>query len=350
MIRSILIKKRFWAGGILAQFLLFYIASKTPAAVRLCELLFEKQKSIHQKIFAGFPFSVGDVLYICIGFLIILTLVRLSKKQSRKNATLSLLIIINIIYFVYQIFWGMLYFQTPLLAKLSSEPPTSSETKALALHYLQLAKASREKVEEDREGVFRLNNLHSVEQAVLTGQTRIPTEISLKRTTGIHSFKPSLFRLFMSDTGILGYYNPFTSEAQYNPQLPATYLPFTLAHESAHQLGFAREQEANFVGFLMGENSNNTDLRYSTEYFALKSLLRNIATQDSLFVKEVVNQYSDGMKRDRLFEKKFAEEHSGLLTSFFGFTNNLFLKSNRQEGSITYSYFTDLLIRYERTK
>lgn len=350
MVKNILIKRRFWAGILLAQFLLFYTASKIPALVRLCELLFEKQKALHQRIFAGISFSAGDILYICIGGFIILMLFKLSKKHSRKNAALSFLIAVNALYFVYQVFWGMLYFQPPLIKKLPQERPVPAEAKALALRYLNLAKNTREQVKEDPNGVFRIENMRDLEQTVLSGQKQIPGYLSTKTTNAVNSFKPSLFRGIMSDTGILGYYNPFTAEAQYNPELPATYLPFTLAHESAHQLGFAREQEANFIGFLIGKNSQNAELRYSTEYFALKSLLRNIATTDSVFVKKVIEQYSPAMQRDRIFEKKFAEEHSGMLASFFGFTNNLFLKSNRQEGRVTYSYFTDLLIRYERTE
>ena len=152
----------------------------------------------------------------------------------------------------------------------------------------------------------------------------------------------------MSFTGILGYYNPFTAEAQYNPGLPSSYLPLTLAHESAHQLGFAREQEANFIGYLIGVNSSNSELRYSTQYFTLKSLLNSIVYDDEKFVEYIIKNYSAGMKRDRAYEKQFVFQHQGWLNEFFGFTNNLFLKSNQQEGSVTYSYFIDLLVRYEK--
>ena len=152
----------------------------------------------------------------------------------------------------------------------------------------------------------------------------------------------------MSYTGILGYYNPFTAEAQYNAELPATYLPFTFAHESAHQLGYAREQEANFIAYLVGKNSGNKELNYSTSYFVLKSLLNSLAEKNPEFVAQIINEYSPAMKRDRNAEKKFVQEHKGLLDTFFGFTNDLFLKTNQQDGSVTYSYFVDLMVRYER--
>jgi len=169
-----------------------------------------------------------------------------------------------------------------------------------------------------------------------------------KISTEIDNFKPSLYSGFMNYTGVLGYYNPFSTEAQYNSHLPHTYLPFTLSHESAHQLGFAREQEANFVGYLVGISSENPELRYSTEYFALKSLLRTLITEDEDFVKTMIEQYSEGMKRDYQAEKDFVDEYQGPMNTFFAFTNDLFLKTNQQEGAVTYSYFVDLLVRYER--
>jgi hypothetical protein len=76
--------------------------------------------------------------------------------------------------------------------------------------------------------------------------------------------------------------------------------------------------------------------------------LNYIADKDPSFVKSVLRNYSSGMKRDRAYEKTFILKHQGVLDDFFGFTNNLFLKSNQQEGSITYSYFINLLLNYER--
>ena len=339
--------KRFWAGILLAQFVLFFIFSKLKTIISLNETFFGWQKSVHQKIFSSFPFSVGDVFYIILGLGIIYFFIKIFKKKNRKNVFLKTLIVINILYFVYQFFWGMLYFEAPIIEKLPERKLTLAEAKQLTLHFLEECKTLRQKVNEDKNGVFKIRNQKAIEDEILKNQNQLPEWITLKKGTNVNSFKPSIFRGIMSDTGILGYYNPFTAEAQYNPELPSTYIPFTLAHESSHQLGFAREQEANFVGYLIGKNSNNIDLKYSTNYFVLKNLLNILIDEDPDFVKNVLDHYSDGMKKDRLYEKEFVKKHEGFLDAFFAMTNNLFLKSNQQEGSITYSYFLDLLIRYE---
>lgn len=348
-ISKIYTKKRFWAGLLLAQFLLFLAFSKSVWMISFFERLFEIQKKTHQHLFSWLPFSLGDILYILLGIFILYSIIKLFKKKDRNTTIIRFLLVINIIYFCYQLFWGMLYFQIPILQKLSSQKePDISKAKVLALQYLEKCKASRKMVREDKNGIFIISDLNTVQSEILLRQKTIPQYISSKKASLVNSFKPSLFKNIMSFTGILGYYNPFTAEAQYNSQLPATLIPFTSAHESSHQLGFAREQEANFIGYLIGINSTNPDLRYSTEYFTLKSLLRFIIEEDPAFVKTVLKNYSEGMKRDRAFEKAFVLKHQSWLDDFFGFTNNLFLKSNQQEGSVTYSYFIDLLLNYEK--
>ncbi|QBO58202.1 DUF3810 domain-containing protein [Chryseobacterium salivictor] len=340
-------KKRFWAGVLLAQFVLFLILSKIDFAVGIFERIFEFQKRIHQHIFSIIPFSVGDIFYIFLLAIFLFFIFKIIKKRSRKRYSLKLLILLNILYFTYQIFWGMLYFQKPLLEKLPEKEINIEDVKTLSLEYLERCKKTRTLVQEDQNGVFIVSNNLPVKEEILKNQTQLPAYLNNKKGTRTRAFKSSLFKPVMSYTGILGYYNPFTAEAQYNAALPSTYIPFTLSHESAHQLGYAREQEANFIGFLIGRDSKNADLKYSTEYFVLKSLLNYLAEHDRKFAETILENYSIGMKRDRIAEKLFVKKHEGLFNVFFRFTNDLFLKSNQQEGSITYSYFIDLLIRYQ---
>ena len=344
----ILSRKRFWAGILLAQFVLFFIFSKSEITVQFFERFFEFQKHFHQRIFADIPFSVGDVGYTLLITAFIYFLIKISNKKTRRSYLLNTLILLNILYFTYQLFWGMLYFQEPIINKLPKEEITLEETKALTLKYLGHCKELRRLVPEDEKGVFKVQDVKSLQKEILKQQSYLPDFLDPKNNTRINSIKPSLFKGIMSYTGILGYYNPFTAEAQYNAELPSTYLPFTFAHESAHQLGYAREQEANFIAYLVGKHSGNKELNYSTSYFVLKSLLNSLAEKNPEFVAQIINEYSPAMKRDRNAEKKFVQEHKGLLDTFFGFTNDLFLKTNQQDGSVTYSYFVDLMVRYER--
>ena len=71
-------------------------------------------------------------------------------------------------------------------------------------------------------------------------------------------------------SGFLGYYNPFTGEAQVNTIVPEFVIPFTTCHEMAHQLGYASESEASFVGYLVTKYNNVPVFNYSA-YFDLFS-------------------------------------------------------------------------------
>nr|WP_305120010.1 DUF3810 domain-containing protein [Kaistella montana] len=327
---------------------MFYLFSKTPFFVDKFSTFFEWQKGFHQKLFSSIPFSVGDVFYTILGAALLLFLIKILKKKTRNGYFVKFLVVLNLVYFTYQIFWGQLYFQKPIIDQLPPEEISLEETKSLTLKYLNLCKQTRNLLKEDENGIFKIQNLPLIESEILSNQSQLPTFISSKKSTEINNFKPSLFRKIMSYTEILGYYNPFTAEAQYNAELPSTQIPFTLAHESAHQLGFAREQEANFIGYLLGKNSENVELKYSVEYFVLRSLLNSLVEKNPQFVKQILENYSPAMKRDRIAEKIFAKKHDGFLAIFFDLSNDLFLKSNQQQGSITYSYFVDLMVRYER--
>jgi len=335
-----------WAIILVAQFLLFFLMSKLDFAVRFFSQLFDWKKNWHIAQFSGISFSIGDLIYIILGVLICYFLL-LSIKFRTSKYLKHILIIGNIFYFTYQIFWGMLYFQPPIIQKLNNKKITDEEIKKLTIKYLNLCKNERAVLNEDKNGLPKVLDFARMKQEIINQQKLLPKNICSKNSVDIISIKPSLFNSFMSKTGILGYYNPFTSEANYNPNIPSTQLPFTTAHEMSHQLGFAREQEASFIGFLCAHKSQIPELRYSANLYALKSLIKAVSYRDKRFAELILKSFSPKMKRDIENELQFVNRNEGIVNDFFGVTNDLFLKSNQQQGSITYSYFVNLLIAYE---
>jgi len=59
--------------------------------------------------------------------------------------------------------------------------------------------------------------------------------------------KPLLASAALSWLGLTGIYSPFTGEPNVNMTVPNPELPFAASHEVAHQRGFAREDEANYL-------------------------------------------------------------------------------------------------------
>lgn len=335
-----------WASLWLAQILTFYLLSLSEVTVQYFVRFYEWQKAFHQSLFSSFTTSVGDILYILLIVGLVYKLYLIIKKKS-QSSVIQLLISLNILYFVYQIFWGMMYFQPPIMQVDTKKEIPIEKLKSLSIKYLKLCIQDREVLNENKSGVFELNNFEQSKTDIIAAQSKIPSEFNQKQITNLVNLKPSIYSHIMSYTGILGYYNPFSGEAQYDANLPDSYKAFTLSHEAAHQLGYAREQEASFIGFLTCQYSDKAELRYSANLYALKNILINIQQVDPNWVKTILEQYSQKMRRDRNNELAFRDQHDSILSSIFSWTNNLFLKSNRQEGSVTYNYFIYLLLNYE---
>ena len=58
--------------------------------------------------------------------------------------------------------------------------------------------------------------------------------------------------------------------------IPKVDLPVVIFHEYAHQMGYADEAEASFIGFMKAVKSNNANVRYSGYFNALLNLLNEI--------------------------------------------------------------------------
>ena len=81
-------------------------------------------------------------------------------------------------------------------------------------------------------------------------------------------------------SGFTGYYNPFTGESQVNSTVPVFTIPYTACHEVAHQLGYAKEMEANFAGYLAASTSDDNFFRYSVYLDLFRYANRNLFLLD----------------------------------------------------------------------
>lgn len=68
---------------------------------------------------------------------------------------------------------------------------------------------------------------------------------------------------FLSQQYMMGYYFPFSMEANYNTSMYVVNVPATLCHELAHLKGFIYEDDANFIGYLACIRSDDPFFRYS---------------------------------------------------------------------------------------
>lgn len=92
--------------------------------------------------------------------------------------------------------------------------------------------------------------------------------------------KEMRFSNLISQTYMMGYYFPFSMEANYNGTMYVVNKPSTICHELAHLKGFIQEDEASLIGYLACIGSDDDFFRYSG-YMGVLSYVEN-EFQDSI--------------------------------------------------------------------
>lgn len=147
--------------------------------------------------------------------------------------------------------------------------------------------------------------------------------------------------------GFTGYYNPFSGEAQIKTSIPVFIKPFVVCHEMAHQLGYAKENEANFVSFLVGRNAGNVEFRYSVYWdmysYAITELMRRDVNAARLFMLTAHPRYQIDTRTyyEYIFHSKNVVEP--YVSRFY---DNFLKLNNQPKGKQSYNQVTAWLIAY----
>ena len=338
--------------------LLNYFSSNFPETV---ETLYSKglYKPIGQglSLITGFfPFSVAEIIVVGIPVLIILYLLFIVKKMFPFEVNkikliprgfLNILILISLIYTLFVFVWGLNYHRQPfaVIAGLETKPASTQELASLCEHLIIRVNELRSIVEEDRSGVMYIKDgVSGVLKRAAKGYDNASNTIP---ELGGKYGKPKgvFFSESMCYTGISGIYFPFTAEANVNIAIPYSMLPSTTCHEMAHQRGFAREDEANYISYLVCNIHPDIDFKYSGTLLALLHSMNALYRYDSEKYQELQAMYSDGLKSDLNYLRKFWEKYEGPVEKTSTRINNAYLKSNLQEDGIySYGRMVDLLL------
>jgi hypothetical protein len=146
--------------------------------------------------------------------------------------------------------------------------------------------------------------------------------------------------------GLSGIYSPFTGEPNYNADMPDFQLPFTMAHEMAHQRGVARESEANFVAYLVCIGSRDPFVRYSGYRNGL-GVLGELYRVEPEKARELAKQLGPGFREDSRRAALFWAKAYGPAASLTNRVNDLYLRANRvRRGTADYAASTTLVVGY----
>ncbi len=164
-------------------------------------------------------------------------------------------------------------------------------------------------------------------------------------------FKRIILSEPMTYTHISGVYTFFTGETNLNTNFPDYCVVYTSAHEFAHQRGIAREDEAEFVAFLVCMESDDSYIRYCGYANLLDSVLSALSKANSEYFSAVFNsvhpKYRGEIYAFSAFYEKYRENVANDVT---GAVNNTFLQVNGTEGTKSYGMVVDLAVAYYKAE
>jgi hypothetical protein len=147
--------------------------------------------------------------------------------------------------------------------------------------------------------------------------------------------------------GFQGYYNPFSGEAQVNTTVPRFLEPYVTTHEIAHQLGYGKENEANFVGYLACRYYPSNVFRYSVYLDMYRYAVGEMILRDTMRARQFQEKRHPQVIRDvkefHDFYRKFKNPVNPVVMWGYG----QFLKANNQPaGKNSYNEVVAWLIAY----
>ena len=163
--------------------------------------------------------------------------------------------------------------------------------------------------------------------------------------------KPVMLSEPMSYTHITGVYTFFTGEANINVNFPDYTLPYTAAHELAHQRGIAREDEANFLAFLVCIESNDPYIRYSAYVNLYEYVASALASADrQLYLKAASTLPNLVLSEQNAYSNFFEKYRDSTASEISETVNNTFLVMHGTEGVKSYGMVVDLAVAYYKSK
>ncbi|WP_114234921.1 DUF3810 domain-containing protein [Paracnuella aquatica] len=300
------------------------------------------------------PFSFGDLLYAAAVIFLIWKAARLVRRWRQGGPKRHLLQRLLgqmlkgalVVYLVFQTFWGLNYSRQGIAAQM--------DLKVLPYQLRDLdilAQQLQTRLEEtapliDTAARTRLDDNSFLEAQGVQAYSEVAQRLPFL-TYQAPSVKPSLYSAVGHFVGFTGYYNPFTGEAQIKTSIPHFLKPFVTAHEMAHQLGYAKESEANFVAFLAGHQSSDPHMRYAVYFEMFLYTLSDIRQRDTAQARQYRQAAPPRVQRDLQALAQYLERSRNPVEPYMSWFYDAYLRWNKQpQGKLAYNEVVSWLVAF----
>ena len=340
---------------------LLYIAfrASTPFADAFNRTVSSVGRMLFAKLTGWLPFSFAEMLLL-LSPVILITVIVIGVKHfcdTSRRMWIYVACIFCVICMVFNLFvWNFApgYNARPLDEKLGLERKAVSAAELYST------------------SDFLLEELKAIEDEILfleTGSSQMPYSYAEMNTLLMQAYdratqkydfiddfhsrvKPVMLSEPMSYTHITGVYTFFTGEANINVNFPDYTIPYTAAHELAHQRGIAREDEANFVAFLVCMESDDAYIRYSGALNLYEYVVSALYSADKDLYKESYVKQPKTIIAERIAYSEFFDKYrENTVADISEATNNAYLQSQgTPQGTRSYGMVVDLAVAYYRNK
>ncbi len=306
-----------------------------------------------------FPFSFAEFLLLLIPMILVVLIVMGSRRYCDSwKATLTYIgILLSSLSLIWTIFvWNFAAgYSTPSLdRKLNLK-----REKVSAQELYQTASVLSDAINELAPQIVFLADGHSLmpysysemNEKLLDAYDRYCEKEALM-TTFDSRVKPIMLSEPMSYTHITGVYTFFTGEANINVNFPDYTIPYTAAHELAHQRGIAREDEANFVAFLVCMESDDPYIRYSAYLNVYEYVASALASADrDLYYDSYASLPAGVHAEEDAYSEFFEKYRKNVAADVSQAVNNSYLISQGSpEGTKSYNLVVDLAVAYYKAQ
>jgi len=319
----------------IAVLIFLFGLSSTAVEYAYSEGLYQYTSVAQRFISSRVSFGLGDLLYAFFVVYCLWSVFSAGQKVYRKqlNKQMVILQLLNFllwVYIVFKLIWGLNYSRPSVSRQLgiSNKKYTTTELILLGDFLIKRVNSTEEQVKTHRaQKTFSIRELESRAKfsydklALLNPffQYRIP------------AVKPVLSEWLVTKIGIEGYYAPPSGEANVNMRLPAVELPFVTCHEISHELGIAREDEANLYGYLVSINSPDLYFQYSGYYNILRNVLFEIRIKSPEDFARLLKKINPATLADFQAEQDFWTKYNGDMSAYMNTALDKFLKINNQK-------------------
>ncbi|MEQ7799796.1 DUF3810 domain-containing protein [Pedobacter sp. ASV1-7] len=325
----------------LKQFILLFVLSALVYAIGFnsnwveqyyAQGLYRFTSVLQRFISSIVPFALGDFLYLLLILFVLRSLYLFYKKVVKKrlkrtdriNIPLQVINFFLILYLTFKLLWGLNYSRLPIAKQLhiSDEKYTTAQLVSLGQYFINRLN----QFQHVKRVNYSIQELRQKAKVAYDGMQQKNAFFTYKSP----SVKPVLNSWIITKIGIEGYYSPLSGEANVNMRLPGTSLPFITCHEIAHQLGIAREDEANLVGYLVGSNSSDPLFQYSATYEVFKNIIFEIKMKSPEDYEKLYNTINPVTINDLKVDRNFWKIYNSNMFAYMDVAFDRFLKLNNQ--------------------